>query len=342
MTTSSRVMLITAPLAPHWLERFQSAAPELHVKQRQPQEMERALEELWQDVEILYTSFATSLPTPQQAPRLRWVQLYSAGPDHILSHPLFTSSTVFTTTSGIHALPIAEYVLAMTLAWFHRLQRIFAWQQQHAWPAAAERIPLFAGEELHGKTMGIVGYGSIGREVARLATAFGMRILAMQRGSNHQEAGFALPNAGDPSGVIPACFYTPGELHTMLQMCDVVVIALPLTSKTRGMFDDTAFQAMKQTALLVNIARGDICNEAALLRALQEKRIAGAILDVFQQEPLPPEHPLWQLPDVFISPHCSSLTPHYEERAARVCLENVRRYLAGEQLWNIVDKDEGY
>lgn len=342
MTISSRIMLITAPLGTHWLERFQSIAPDFYVKQWQHQETGKIPEKLWQNVEVLYTSFATPLPTPEQAPHLHWVQLYSAGPDQILTHPLFASSTVFTTTSGIHALPIAEYVLAMTLAWFHRLPRIFEWQQRHAWPTATDRAPLFAGEEMRGKTIGIIGYGSIGREVARLATSFGMRVLATQRGTNHHDTGFALPNAGDPTGSIPAQFYTPDELDIMLPACDIVVIALPLTTRTRGMFDDAAFQAMKQTALLVNIARGDICNEGALIHALQEKRIAGAILDVFQQEPLPSEHPLWQLPNVFISPHCSSLTSHYEERAAQVCLENLQRYLAGEQLWNIVDKEQGY
>lgn len=342
MTTSSRVMLITAPLDPGWLERFQSAAPELHVKQWQQPEMEKELDDLWQNVEVLYTSFATPLPTPEQAPRLRWVQLYSAGPDHILEHPLFASSTIFTTTSGIHAPPIAEYVLAMILAWFHRLPHILAWQRQSTWPTAAERAALFTGEELRGKTVGIVGYGSIGREIARLVTAFGMHVLAIQRGSNHLDTGFTLPDTGDPMGVLPEYFYTSDELHAMLEVCDIVVIALPLTSRTRGMFAAAAFQAMKPAALLVNVARGALCDEAALTRALQEKWIGGAVLDVFHQEPLPSDHPLWHLSNVIISPHCSSLSSLYQERAAQVCVENLRRYLQGEQLCNVVDKDQGY
>lgn len=342
MATSSRLMLITAPLETHRLERFQSLSPDLHVKQWQHQSMGGIPDDLWQQVEVLYTSFAMPLPTPEQAPRLRWVQLYSAGPDQILEHPLFASSTIFTTTSGIHATPIAEHVLAMLLAWFHRLPRIFEWQQRRAWPAQAERASLFASEELRDKTVGIIGYGSIGREIARLATAFGIRVLAMQRGHDHRDTGFLLPGVGDPAGVLPAHFYTPAELHAMLAVCDVVVIALPLTSKTRGLFDDAAFQAMKETALLINIARGAICNEEALLRALREKQIAGAILDVFHQEPLPADHPLWEFSNVFISPHCSSLTSHYEERAAQVCEENLRRYLRGEPLYNTVDKKQEY
>lgn len=337
-----RVMLITAPLDAYGLERLQSLSPELSVKQWQTHSMGKVPNDLWLEVEILYTSFATPLPSPEQAPHLRWVQLYSAGPDYILDHPLFTTPTIFTTTSGIHAIPIAEYVFAMVLAWFHRLPRIFEWQQRGAWPAGSERISLFTGEELRGKTLGIVGYGSIGREVARLATAFGMRVLAMQRGINHRDTGFWLSGIGDPAGVLPDRFYSPDELHLMLKACDVVVIALPLTARTRGMFDQAAFQAMKSTALLINIARGDICNEAALMHALQETQIAGAILDVFHQEPLPPDHPLWQLPNVFISPHSSSLTSLYEERAARICEENLRRYLADEPLYNIVDKAQEY
>lgn len=342
MTTRSRVMLVTAPLEADWLARLQSLAGELYVKQWQHQTMGSVPDDLWQEVEILYTSFATPLPTPEQAPRLRWVQLYSAGPDPILGHPLFASSTIFTTTSGIHATAIAEYVLAMVLAWYHRLPRIFEWQQRSAWPAGSERISLFAGEELREKTLGIVGYGSIGREVARLATVFGMRVLAMQRGDQHHDTGFSLPHVGDPTGTLPYRFYPPDKLHALLAASDIVVVSLPLTTRTRGLFDSAAFQAMKSTALFVNIARGEICDEAALIRALQEKQVVGAILDVFQQEPLPDDHPFWQLPNAIISPHCSGLTTSYAQRAAQVCEENLRRYLEGAPLYNCVDKDREY
>src|SRR5207248_9947316 len=123
---------------------------------------------------------------------------------------------------------------------------------------------------------------------------------------------------------------------------DVVVIAVPLTPKTRELFDDAAFQAMKPTAFLVNIARGDVCAELALVRALEERLIAGAALDVFHQEPLPPDHPLWHLPNVFMSPHIVGTTPEYDERAALIFIENVRRYLDGQPLYNVVNKAQGY
>lgn len=342
MTTQTRTVLITAPLPAQELEHLQQSFPELQVQRWQHSTQGAVPTTLWHDVEVLYTSFTTPLPQPAEAPRLRWVQLYSAGPDAILDHPLCASSVLFTTTSGIHAIPIAEHVMTLILAWVRRLPRLFDLQQRRMWPARAERASWLSGEEVRGKTLGIVGYGSIGRQLARLAAAFGMRVLAMQRGSNRLDSGFVLPDVGDPLGTLPECYYTPDEFHSMLARCDVVVIAAPLTDQTRGMFDEAAFQAMKTTAFLVNIARGPLCDEAALVHALREQSIAGAALDVFHDEPLPADHVLWSLPNVFISPHMAGFTHLYDERAALVFAENMRRYLAGEPLYNMVDKTQGY
>jgi phosphoglycerate dehydrogenase-like enzyme len=237
---------------------------------------------------------------------------------------------------------MAEYVFTVVLVWFHRLPQILSWQRQGQWPSNAERSTLLVPEELKGKTIGIVGYGSIGRHVARLANAFGMRILAMQRSADHSDHGFQFPEVGDPEGTLPERYYPPAQLHALLSESDVVVIAVPLTPQTHELFDEAAFQAMKSTAFLVNIARGGVCKESALTDALRQQRIAGAALDVFHQEPLPPNHPLWQLPNTFISPHIAGLSPHYNERAATIFEENLRRYLAGESLYNVVDKARGY
>jgi phosphoglycerate dehydrogenase-like enzyme len=339
---SLRFVLVTAPLNDHLQGRLRELFPALRLQVWQTQLVGEIPPALWREVEVLYTSFTTPLPAPEQVPRLRWVQLYSAGPDQVLTHPLFASDVLFTTTSGIHAVAIAEHVFTMLLAWFHRLPHLFAWQQRGLWPERAERSVLFTAEQIRGKTFGIIGYGSIGRELARLATAFGLRVLAMQRGVDHRDPGFVLPGVGDPAGTLPARYFTPDALHTMLRECDIVVIAAPLTAQTRGLFDDAAFGAMKPHAFLVNIARGDICEEAALLRALQEQRIAGAALDVFHQEPLPVGHPLWSCPNVFLSPHSSGLSTHYDEHAALVFTENLRRYLGAEPLLNTVDKAQGY
>jgi phosphoglycerate dehydrogenase-like enzyme len=337
-----RVVLITAPIEAEPLARLQTISADLRIEPWPARSAGAIPDDLWRVVEILYTSFATTLPSPERVPGLRWVQLYSAGPDPILDQPLFQAPVTFTTASGVHAINMAEYVFAVVLAWFHRLPRILEWQQQGRWPAEPERSTLFVPEELRGKTIGITGYGSIGRQVARLADAFGMRVLATQRGADHRDRGFRSPDLGDPEGILPDRFFTPDQLPAMLNECDIVVIALPLTPQTRGLFGDAAFGAMKPTALLVNIARGDICDEAALVRALGEKRIAGAALDVFHREPLPPDSPLWHLPNAFISPHISGLTPHYDARAAALFEENLRRYLVGEPLYNVVDKGRGY
>jgi phosphoglycerate dehydrogenase-like enzyme len=342
MAKTSRMVLITAPIEDHWLNRLQSLSPDLHIERWLPHSGAAIPASLWQVVEILYTSFATPLPSPEHAPLLRWVQLYSAGPDPIVDQPLFQSSTTFTTASGVHAINMAEYVFTVVLAWFHRLPLILSWQRQEQWPSSAERSTLLVPEELKGKTIGIAGYGSIGRQIARLANAFGMRILAMQRSADHSDHGFQFPEVGDPEGTLPDRYYTPAQLHAMLSESDVVVIAVPLTPQTHELFDEAAFQAMKSTAFLVNIARGGVCKETALTDALRQQRIAGVALDVFHQEPLPPNHHLWQLPNTFISPHIAGLSPHYNERAATIFEENLRRYLAGESLYNVVDKARGY
>lgn len=339
--SGSRVVLITVRFKVSWLERLQRLSPDLQFHLHSTDYARAIPDDLWQDVEILYT-FGSTLPTPEQVPHLRWVQLYSAGANHIVNQPLFQTPAVFTTASGVHAVTMAEYVFTVMLSWFHRFPRMLEWQQKGQWPPEGQRFSLFVPEELREKSIGIVGYGSIGREVARLARGFGMRVLAMQQSTDHRDHGFLFPGIGDPEGVLPDHYYTPDQLHTMLHESDVVLIAVPLTPKTRGMFNDEAFGAMKPTAFLVNVARGDICDEGALIRALQTKQIAGAALDVFHQEPLPPNSPLWHLPNVYISPHVTGFSPHYDERVAMIFEENLRRYLAGEPLYNVVDKARGY
>jgi phosphoglycerate dehydrogenase-like enzyme len=345
MADGSRLVLITAPLPEQALDRLNGISSDLRVEQRLMHPPGDAAAEaipapLWAEVEVLCTQ--STLPAPEQAPNLRWVQLHSAGINQVVNKPLYQTDVAFTTASGVHAVPIAEYVLAMMLAWFHRLPLLLEWQQRAKWPPDDQRFTLFTAEELAGKTIGIAGYGSIGREVARLAVAHGMRVLATQRGEDHRDRGFVFPGVGDPQGVLPERYFPPERLHDLLRESDVVVIALPLTPATRGLFDRAAFQAMKPAGFLVNIARGDICDEDALVRALQAGQIAGAALDVTHREPLPPDSPLWRLSNVILSPHISGSTPRYDERVAQIFEANLRRYLAGEPLYNLVDKGQGY
>ncbi len=342
MTRSNKLVLITAPVEEEWLQRLRSLWPDLQFVQL-PARSKTVSDELWREAEILYMSFSTSLPTIEQAPRLRWVQLYSAGADAVFQTPLFQTSAVnFTTTSGIHAIPMAEYTFTMILAWFHKFPNLLDLQRQGQWPPNNVRTTSLVPQELSQQTIGIVGYGSIGRQVARLANAFGMRILAMQRGTDHRDNGYQIATVGDPEGTFPDRYFTPEQLPVMLTECDVVVISVPLTPNTQGMFNAAAFAAMKPTAFLVNIARGEVCNENDLIHALQEKQIAGAALDVFQHEPLDSNSPLWHLPNVFITPHISGLTTQYNERAAALFAENLRRYLTNQPLFNVVDKAQGY
>ena len=296
--------------------------------------------EAFEQAEVLYT-FGV-LPQPEQAPHLHWVQLNSAGVNHVIQHPLFASDVMFTTMSGLHAINIGEYVLASILAWTRHLPELLDLQRKKQW--ASDRWTCCQPTELRGSTIGIVGYGSIGREVARLAKAFGMRVLAVKRRSESagEPGAFEVAGLGDPAGVLPDALYGPEQLREMLAQCDFVVLAVPLTQETRGMIGEAELRVMKPAAYLVNIARGEVCDEAALIHALQDKWIAGAGLDVFTQEPLPETSPLWTLPNVILTPHISGFTPHYDQRGVDIFCDNLHRYIAGQPLLNLVDKSAGY
>ncbi len=289
--------------------------------------------------EVLYTYHVPS-DVQELAPDLRWIQLHSAGADHILDQPIMDCDVVITTASGIHATPIAEYVFASMLA--HRW-RVPLWthcQRERCWPSG--RWQLYARPELRRSTLGILGYGSIGREVGRLGQAFGMRVLALRRSAGRTETGYAVEATGDPEGTVPEHFYPPEALHEMLGQCDYVVVAVPLTRATHHLVGEAELRAMKPTAMLINIARGPIVDEAALVRALREGWIAGAGLDVFEEEPLPGDSPLWDLENMLLSPHVAGFTPRYDERAVTLFARNLSRYAAGKPLLNIVSKLRGY
>ncbi len=334
-------LLSTMRLASELLDQLRAVSPRLRISQQTcggDDDVAAALSK-HSDIGILYT-FLLPVDALDLAPHLRWVQLHSAGADHLLDHPIMHSDVAITTVSGIHATPIAEYVFASMLA--HRWQ-VPNWtqcQREAEWPAG--RWNLYARPELRDSTLGIVGYGSIGREVGRLGQAFGMRVLALRRSAGQADRGYALENTGDPAGEVPDRFFPPEALHEMLAERDYVVFALPLTADTRHYIGEAELRAMKPTAYLVNIARGSIVDEAALVRALQEGWIGGAGLDVFEQEPLPSDSPLWGLDNALISPHVAGFTTRYDERAAALFAENLRRYLDGQPLLNLVDKEIGY
>jgi len=333
-------VLSTMKFDPALLDQIRAVSERIILTQHTARDTKQVPAEAFEQAEVIYT-FGV-LPQPEQAPHLRWVQLNSAGVNHVVQHPLFASDVMFTTMSGLHSINIGEYVLASILAWTRHLPELFDLQRKNQWPS--DRWACCQPTELRGSTVGIVGYGSIGREVGRLAKAFGMRVLALKRRSESagEHGAFEMAGLGDPAGVLPDALYGPEQLRGMLTQCDFVVLAVPLTQETRGMIGEAELRAMKPTAYLVNIARGEVCDEAALIRALQDGWIAGAGLDVFTQEPLPETSPLWAAPNVILTPHISGFTPVYEQRAVDIFCENLRRYIAGQLVLNLVDKSAGY
>lgn len=334
----TRRILIAAPLPDELVQRISDASPEFEV------ELRRVGKDGWPhdwttDAEVLY--LADPPPRPEQMPNLRWIQCHWAGVDHLVGTPIWNSDVMITGASGIHAPNMGQYVLTQLLAWAHRAPEWFRTQQSGRWPE--HRWDAFVPDELAGRTLGILGYGSIGREVARLASAFGMTILVTKRDARRiDDSGHNLPGYGDPEGRLPTRIYPPEATRAMLSECDYVVITLPLTPQTRHFFNEEVFRVMKPNAYLVNVGRGEIINESDLVRALKYGWIAGAGLDVFETEPLPEDSPLWRMENVVLTPHVSGFTRHYGERGVDLFLANMRRYLIGEQLINLVDRDLGY
>jgi len=254
---------------------------------------------------------------------------------------VWDSDILITTASGIHAPNMAQYTLTQILIWANRVPTWFSQQAGGKWPA--DRWEKFLPDELRGRTLGIVGYGSIGRELARLAQALGMKVLATKRDARHPEdQGYILPGAGDPTGAAADRLYPSEATRSMIGECDYVVNTLPLTDKTHNFFAEELFHAMKPTAFFVNIGRGGTVNEKDLVRALKKGWIAGAGLDVFETEPLPESSPLWKMDNVILTPHVSGFTPEYDERAVDLFTENLRRYLGGKPLLNLVNREIGY
>ena len=330
-------VLVTMRFDRTQLDRLRAVSPEISVSQADPDAADYA------KTHVLY---AGAPPRDlSRAPALRWVQLHMAGVNALADHPLYTDTTLpLTTTSGVHAATIAEYAVTMLLALAHRVPRMVEWQGRGGWPHDEQRWPLFVPSEVRGATLGIIGYGSIGRELARIATsAFGMTVLALKRDpSRRADEGYCLPGTGDPEGRLPAEWLGPAQLDSLLARADVVVLCAPLIAETRGLIGEAALRRMKPSAYFINVGRGASVDEPALARALRERWIAGAALDVFAQEPPPAGHPFYGLDNVILSPHVSGFLPSYDEKCSVLFAENLRRYLAGEPMLNLVDRGRGY
>jgi phosphoglycerate dehydrogenase-like enzyme len=339
MTTPVEV-LITVPFTDELVTRLSGVSPRLKLNVIKAFKVDDIPAEIWQRAEILYTHRA--IPTPEQAPHLRWVQFHLAGIDYATGTPLLNKPDLAVTTlSGASASQVAEHVLMMLLALGHRLPDAIAHQKRAEWPL--DRWERFNPRELRGCTVGIVGYGSIGRQVARLLHEFGATTLATKRDAKQPvDTGYTPEGLGDPGGDFIRRLYPAQAIGSMIKECDFVVVAVPLSPATRGALGARELACFKPTAFLVDVSRGGVVDHPALLAALKDQKIAGVALDVFPEEPLPADSPLWKLPNVILTPHISGNTPYYNARAVELFSENLHRYLAGLPLYNRVDLERGY
>jgi phosphoglycerate dehydrogenase-like enzyme len=280
------------------------------------------------DAEVAFSSLITAEQFAA-ARRLRWVHSPAAGVGGMLFPAMVASDVVVTNSRGNSAKTIAEHVIAVTLALFRHLPRVWRRQQERVW-AQNEFGPSAAIRMLRGSSVLIVGLGAIGGETARLAAGFGARVTGVRRHADRPA----------PEGV--SAVVSPERLHDRLPLADLVVIAAPLTVETKHLIGETELRMMKRDAVLVNISRGKLVDERALVRALETGLLGGAALDVFEHEPLSPESPLWSRPDVLITPHVSGFHEDYWPDATTLFADNLRRYERGEPLINMVDKKAGY
>ncbi len=257
------------------------------------------------------------------ARRVRWVHTRSAGIDSVLFPELIASPVPVTNGRGVFSASLGEFALGAMLFFAKDFRRMIRNQEAACWEQ-------FDVEEISRQTVGIVGYGDIGRAVASRARAMGMRVLAVKRHRDAQTDEFA------------AVVYPPERRAEMIAACDYVVAAAPLTPQTRGLIGEAEFAAMKPGAVVINVGRGPVIDEGAMVRALREGRIRGAALDVFDQEPLPEGHAFYKLGNVLLSPHCADHTSDWTEQAMRFFLAQFERFRKGEELLNVVNKQLGY
>lgn len=281
------------------------------------------------DAEV-YCGFGLPREAFRRAEELCWIHTAAAGVSGILYPELRESDVILTNAAGVYAPPMAEHALAGILHFTRGLDLAVAARGRGEW--ARDRI---AGEgspvrELAGRCVGVVGYGGAGRAVGRRARALGLRVWGLRRRPS-----------GEPPGEVERML-GPEALPELAREADYLVLCLPETPETRGLVDGEVLSALGPDGVLVNLARGEVVEEGALVRALEARTLRGAVLDVFREEPLPPSSPFWALENVLITPHVSGVSSRVWERQSELILENVRRYLDGQTLRNVVDKERGY
>jgi phosphoglycerate dehydrogenase-like enzyme len=314
-------------IAPPWFaERLRREFPDLGVDQLNSYEN---VEQHLADVEIL---FGISI-RPEQfiaAKKLRWIHSQAAAVHQFMFPELVNSDVTLTNARDVHGPVVAEQVIAMMFALAKRIPAAVRFQQKHEWGQDAFSSGRSHSRELAGATLGLVGLGSIGRNVAKHASALGMRVIAVREHPEKEK-----PQHVDE--VLPT-----SKLQELLAQSDYVVLSAPVTAQTTGMIGSRQLAAMKPDAFLLNVGRGPLIDEAALVEVLRQHKIGGAALDVFVQEPLPPNSPLWDLEDLLITPHTGGISENMWERHYALFSDNLHRYLSGQPLLGLVDKRSGY
>lgn len=310
-------ILLTGEIAPTLPDEIHAIVPAASVRHFSAQaELEAEIPE----ADIVFAT-ALSESAVRSARRLRWVQSSAAGPDQMLTPAMIDSDIVVTSARGNGAIPLAEHAMLLMLALDRDLPRALRAQSEHRWDR-------FFHGELNAKTIGIIGTGHSGIDLAEKARAFHMRVLGMRRS--------AVPTPGFDA------MYGREALPEFLAACDFLVVTAPLTPETQGMLGPAEFAAMKPGARYICFSRGGIADDAALLAALRSGHLGGAGLDAHAIEPLPPESPFWDLPNVIITPHHGAVTPQTRRRGWDIFIDNLARWQKGEPLRNIVDKAIGY
>ena len=312
-------VLVNDRLDDHHLVQIQSSVGDIDLII--PESSDDALE-IMPEIDIIFGGMSRDMF--KRAERLKWVQTWGAGVDGMMYAEFIHSEVILTSAKGTVGVHLSEHAMALLLGLTRGIARAI---RTADW---SERMPIrHASWELIDKTMGIVGLGGTGCDVAIRAHAFGMKIIAV-----------------DPEDVeVPDCVETCWKMdrfYDLLSASDIVVVCCPLTDETRWLFDRLAFEKMQNHALLVNVTRGKIMDEASLVEALETGQIAGAGLDVAPQEPLPDDHPLWNMPNVIITPHTAGGSPNRQDRIVNLFCENLRRFMNGEDMLSVIDKNKGY
>ena len=344
---STYTILIASYLEPEYVARIRAVSPRLRVIYepglmappryhadhynvivRTP-EQEARWHELLGQADIIFDFDPTHrADLPDLAPNVRWIQASSAGIGQFIRRAGYDRrlpNTIFTTGSGVHIRPLADFCLMSMLVFAKGLNRILSNQRRKHW----ER---YAGSELGGRTLGIVGVGKIGAQVARMAQFMGMTVLGVKR----TVAGI------DPATLHMHELYAPGSLSEVLRRAEYLVLITPHTDETDHMIGAAELALLPKGAVLINIGRGALIDEIALIAALQSGQLGGAALDVFAEEPLPQDSPLWDMPNVLVSPHSGSTSDRENERLTDLFCDNLRRFLAGEPLLNVLNLETLY